>query len=151
MTRSSQNKYCYAEKDFTSRELKAILDAVLSSPVIKNEMRDHIEAKLEKLQGPFEMLELKRNWANESYRSEDNQTEEILDAINEAINKGRKIRFQEFTYNVKKERVAKRKPSSIRPIQRARSSCRTATSCGSNILRSSWQRVAGSPSIDSAS
>ena len=117
VTRSSQNQYCYVEKDFTSRELKVILDAVLSSPVIVKEMRDHIEAKLEKLQGPFKMLELKRNWANESYRSEGNQTEDILDAINEAINKGRKIRFQEFTYNVKKERVASNdgKPYTISP------------------------------------
>ena len=41
-----------------------------------------------------------------------------------------------------------RKPSSTRPIRRVRSSCRTAISCGSSIPRSSWQKAAGSLSID---
>ena len=105
VTRSSQNQYCYIEKDFSSRELKAILDAVLSSPVMTNEMRDRIETKLERRLGPFKASELKRNWSIMSCVVEDSPIEAVLDAINEAINKGRKIRFQEFTYNVKKERV----------------------------------------------
>ena len=117
VTRSSQNQYCYIEDDFNSQEIKAILDTVLSSPVMGNDLRDQIGAKLERLRGPFKASELKRNWANRSCFVADSPVEAILDVINEAINKGRKIRFKEFTYNVKKEKVTinNGKPYTISP------------------------------------
>ena len=48
-TRSSQNQYCYINKGFDSRDLKAILDAVLSSPVMSNEVREQVETKVKRL------------------------------------------------------------------------------------------------------
>lgn len=117
VTRSSQNQYCYIEEDFSSREIKSILDTVLSSQLLATDLRDQIEAKLKRLWGPFKASELKRNWANRSCAVDDSPLEAVLDVINDAINKGRKIQFKEFTYNVKKEKVTinDNKPYTISP------------------------------------
>lgn len=106
VTRSSQNMYNYIEREFGTQEITAILDAVLCSKVMAHSSREQIAAKLYKLAGPFRTQELKRNWIN---REVDTQNKEqivaIVDTINEAINKRRKIRFRKFDYNVKKERT----------------------------------------------
>ena len=118
VTRSSQNQYCYVGSDFDSRELKALMDAVLSSDIIQNGMRAKVVGKLEKLGGPFKVKELKRNWVNSCYRhATDVPIDDIIEALNEAINKKRKILFLKYKYNVKKDRVVDNdgKPYTISP------------------------------------
>ena len=106
VTRSSQNLYNYTEREFDTRDITALLDAVLCSKVIPHSSREQISAKLSKLAGPFRTQELKRNWIS---REVDTQNKEqivaIVDTINEAINKRRKIRFRKFDYSVRKERT----------------------------------------------
>ena len=106
VTRSSQNLYNYTEREFDTREIAALLDAVLCSKVIAHSSREQISAKLSKLAGPFRTQELKRNWINKELNEQDRELiAVIVDTINEAINKRRKIRFRKFDYNVKKERI----------------------------------------------
>ena len=108
-TRSSQNLYNYQERDFDQQEIKALLDAVSVSQMLSENERDQLMNKLCKLVGPFKAHELKRNWFNQKNSSPDTaQTMRIIEAINDAINKRRKIKFKTFTYNVKKKPVLSR-------------------------------------------
>lgn len=105
VTRSSQNLYNYTEREFDKQEITAMLDAVLCSKIITHGSREQIAGKLIRLAGPFRTQELKRNWINRELDAQDKeQIAVIVDTINEAINKRRKIRFRKFDYNVKKER-----------------------------------------------
>lgn len=58
------------------------------------------------LAGPYQSKELKRNLVVDGrIKLENEQVYLIVDAINDAINRGKKIRFQKIEYNVKKERI----------------------------------------------
>lgn len=106
VTRSSQNLYSYTERDFDTQEITAMLDAVLCSKVMTPGSREQLVGKLTRLAGPFRTQELKRNWINRELGTQNKeQIAVIVDTINEAINKRRKIRFRKFDYNVKKERT----------------------------------------------
>ncbi len=107
VTRSSQNLYNYTEREFDTLEITTMLDAVLCSKITTHGSREQIAGKLTRLAGPFRTQELKRNWINSELDAQDKeQMAVIVDTINEAINKRRKIRFRKFDYNVKKERTA---------------------------------------------
>ena len=117
-TRSTQNQYCYMGSDFDSRELKILLDVVLSSVIIENGMREQLVSKLEKLAGPFKVKEVKRNWVDSHCHHVANVSlNDIIEVINEAINRKRKIRFRKLKYNVKKDRVVENdgRPYTISP------------------------------------
>ena len=104
VTRSSQNLYNYTEREFDTQEITAMLDAVLCSKTIPYGSREQIAGKLTRLAGPFRTQELKRNWINIELDAQDKeQIAVIVDTINEAINKRRKIRFRKFDYNVRKQ------------------------------------------------
>lgn len=106
VTRSSQNMYNYIEREFGTQEITAILDAVLCSRIITHGSREQIAGKLTRLAGPFRTQELKRNWISKELDAQDRELiAVIIDTINEAINKRRKIRFRKFDYNVKKKRI----------------------------------------------
>lgn len=113
VTRSSQNMYHYQKRDYDTHEIKTLLDAVSSSEMISNDERNQLMNKLYKLAGPFKAHELKRNWI-----SSDNSfagLAQIVDVINEAISKRRKIRFRAFGYNVKKKAVPDRDEQVLSP------------------------------------
>ncbi len=105
-TRSTQNLYNYIERDFDIPEIKLLIDAVMSSKFITKTKSDNLVAKLTELAGPYKAGELKRNLVVDGrIKPENEQVYMIVDAINEAINNHKKIRFQKTEYNVKKERV----------------------------------------------
>lgn len=106
VTRSSQNLYSYKEREFDPQEITMLLDALVCSRVIDRGSVEQISGKLIQLSGPFKTQEMKRNWKNKALHVQENdQSTAIIDTINEAINKRRKIQFREFDYNVKKERT----------------------------------------------
>lgn len=106
VTRSSQNLYSYKEREFDPQEITMLLDALVCSRVIDRGSVEQISGKLIQLSGPFKTQEMKRNWTNKALHVQENdQSTAIIDTINEAINKRRKIQFREFDYNVKKERT----------------------------------------------
>lgn len=105
-TRSTQNLYNYIERDFDTPEVKLLIDAVMSSKFITKSKSDQLVAKLTELAGPYKAGELKRNLIVDGrIKPENEQVYIILDAINEAINQKKKIRFQMTEYSVKKKRV----------------------------------------------
>lgn len=105
-TRSTQNLYNYIERDFDVPEIKLLIDAVMSSKFITKTKSDELVAKLTGLAGPYRARELKRNLVVDGRIKPDNeQVYMIVDAINDAINQKKKIKFQKIEYNVKKERT----------------------------------------------
>lgn len=106
ITRSSQNLYNYLERDFDVPELKLLIDAVMSSKFITKKKSEQLVVKLMELAGPYQSKELKRNLVVDGrIKLENEQVYFIVDAINDAINRGKKIRFQKIEYNVKKEQI----------------------------------------------
>ena len=106
VTRSTQNLYNYIERDFDVPEVKLLIDAVMSSKFITKAKSDQLVSNLTELAGPYKARELKRNLVVDGrIKPENEQVYMIVDAINEAINARKKIRFQKVEYNVKKERV----------------------------------------------
>ena len=102
--RSTQNQYNFIERDFDTAELKLLIDAVQSAKFMTKTKSDQLVTKLTALAGVNKARELKRNLVVRN-KLENEQILMIVDAINDAINQRRKIRFQKVEYNVKKERV----------------------------------------------
>lgn len=105
VTKSSQNKYNLVSRIFDDAELKTLIDAVASSKFISLKRSAALSDKLASLAGKYKSKELKRNLAVERRTKSDNESIFIItDVINEAINKGRKIAFQYFTYDLNKKK-----------------------------------------------
>ena len=101
--RSSQNQYNYIERDFDIAELKLLIDAVMSAKFMTKGKSDQLVAKLTALAGANKARELKRNLTVDGrYKMENEQILMTIDAINDAINQRRKIKFQKIEYNVNK-------------------------------------------------
>lgn len=93
-----------AESLFDFAELKLLIDAVESSKFITVEKCTSLVSKLASLAGAKRAAELKRNVRVEGENKPENESVyHIVDIINNAINAGRKISFQYFQYNVRKE------------------------------------------------
>ena len=105
---STQNRYRLLSRRFDNAELKLLIDAVASSKFISKKKSASLAERLSSLTSSFEAEKLKRNISVESrIKSENELTILIIDAINEAINLKKQIRFQYFRYNEKKKRIAK--------------------------------------------
>jgi predicted DNA-binding transcriptional regulator YafY len=106
VNRSTQNHYCYIDRDFDLPELRLLIDAVLSSKFITKKKSEQLVIKLMEQAGPFHARDLNRNLVVDGrIKPENEYAYLIVDAINEAINTGKKIKFQKIDYNVRKERV----------------------------------------------
>ena len=110
VVRSAQLRYNLVSRDFDYAELKLLIDAVASSKFISKAKSENLTTKIAALAGQNKAEELKRNISVERRIKTDNEKVLfIVDAINDAINRGKKIRFQYFEYNVKNalEKVGK--------------------------------------------
>lgn len=104
--RSTQNQFNYIEREFDEAELKMLIDAVLSAKCITKSKSDQLVTKLTALASVNKAQELKRNLVVDGRTKLENEhILVIVDAINEAINQGKKIAFQMTEYNIQKERV----------------------------------------------
>ena len=102
-TRSQFIHYNLLSRDFDYAELKLLIDAVASSKFISKSKSERLAVKIATLAGQHKAEELKRNISVERRIKTDNEKVLfIIDAVNDAINLGKKIRFQYFEYNVKK-------------------------------------------------
>lgn len=105
---SSQNKYYISSRQFEIPELKLLIDAVESSKFITEKKSEVLVSKLTSLVSKHQAKQLKRNLCTTDRIKPDNELiYYIVDAINEAINTGKKISFLYFEYNVKKEKKLK--------------------------------------------
>lgn len=116
--KSTQNRYNAFGRKFEQAELKLLIDAVESSKFITQSKSDELVGKIGTLTSQYRAQELNRNISVEGRLKPGNEKIYlIVEAINEAINKGKKISFECFEYNIKKEKKIKREePYKITPL-----------------------------------
>lgn len=117
--KSTQNRYNMFARTFDTPELKLLIDAVESSKFITSSKSKELVEKISLLTSEHVATSLKRNVSCEGRIKPGNEKVYIiLDTINDAINKNKKISFQYFQYNVKKEKKLKHngKPYVITPL-----------------------------------
>ncbi len=117
--KSTQNRYNLYGRRFEVPELKLLIDAVESSKFITAKKSKELVGKLSVLAGEHASAKLKRNVSCEGrVKSGNERIYLIVDAINEAINANKKISFQYFRYDVRKQHKLKRngEPYTITPL-----------------------------------
>lgn len=117
--KSTQNRYNMFARTFDTPELKLLIDAVESSKFITSSKSKELVEKISSLTSEHVAESLKRNVSCEGRIKPGNEKVYIiLDTINDAINKNKKISFLYFQYNVKKEKKLKHngKPYIITPL-----------------------------------
>lgn len=117
--KSTQNLYNLFKRRFDVPELKLLIDAVKSSKFITASKSKELVDKLSTLAGEHASAKLKRNVSCEGrVKSGNEEIYLIVDAINEAINANKKISFQYFQYDVRKQQKLKRngEPYTITPL-----------------------------------
>ena len=108
IARSSENKYFMANRLLSVPELKLLSDAVASAKFISKRKSTELTRKLSALTDVYSAEKIQRHIDVERRIKTDNeQIYYIIDAINEAINSGKKISFLYFKYNLKKEKELK--------------------------------------------
>lgn len=116
--RSRSKSYYISDRLFDLPELKLLIDAVQAARFISAKKSESLIGKITSLASEPKQVELKRNLINTSkVKSENEKTYYIIDAVNTAINTGKKISFYYTEYNSKKEVVIKNdgKPYCISP------------------------------------
>lgn len=105
---STQNRYYLIGRKFDLPELKLLIDATESARFITKEKSDMLVKKLASLSSSNNASALTRNIDVENrIKAENEKIYYIIDALNEAINRKKKVSFQYFTYNVKKQKKLK--------------------------------------------
>ena len=95
-------------RTFTLPELKMLVDAVASFKFITKKKSDELIEKIVTLGTPSSVPSLKRNlWPEGRIRQENERIYFNIEAVNQAINEGKKISFQYFQYDVRKEQKLK--------------------------------------------
>ena len=106
--RSTQNKYYLASRFFELPELKLLIDAVESSKFITEKKSRILTDKLTTLASINEAGQLRRNISiADRIKAGNEQIYYIMDALNDAINQKRKVRFLYFEYDGRKHRKLK--------------------------------------------
>ena len=95
-------------RTFTLPELKILVDSVASFKFITKNKSDELIEKIVTLGTPSSVPSLKRNlWSEGRIKQENERIYFNIEAINQAINEGKKITFQYFQYDVKKKQKLK--------------------------------------------
>ena len=101
---SDQKRYNLVSREYDIAEIKLLIDAVESSKFITKKKSEELAEKLARMAGRNQAENLKRNISVEERVKYDNENIYlIIDSINEAINRGKKISFLYFKYDVRKE------------------------------------------------
>lgn len=106
--RSREKRYYLGDRLFELPEIKLLIDAVQSSRFISSSKSEKLIAKLMKLTSDDNAAKLKRNLVVTGRVKSDNQKSfYIVEALNVAINRGKRVSFFYTDYNAHKEQVLK--------------------------------------------
>ena len=104
--RGRSKRYFLEEGKFMLPELKLLIDAVESSRFITEKQSAALVSKLVSLTSEANAAALKRNlYTTGPVKSVNNKSYYIVDGINEAINKQKRIRFRYTDYDLQKRQV----------------------------------------------
>lgn len=105
---STQNKYWMISRPLEQAELKVLTDAVASSKVITKKKSKDLMERLASLGSPYKKAELTSNICPEDrIKAKNENIIYNVDAINDAINEGRKVSFKYFSYGANKRKQVK--------------------------------------------
>ena len=105
---SKPNKYFWGAREFEQAELKLLVDAVSSSRFITQKKSRIITKKIMSLSSINGREELKRNiYAAGRIKADNESLLYIVDTVNEAITRKRKISFQYTDYTPEKKKILK--------------------------------------------
>lgn len=100
------NRYHYhvVSRPFELAELKLLVDAIQSSKFITERKTNALIKKLERLVSKYEAMKLQRQvYVSGRIKTMNESIYYTVDAIHNAISENKRIRFQYFQWNVKKE------------------------------------------------
>ena len=100
------NRYHYhvISRTFEVAELKLLVDAIQSSKFITERKTNTLIRKLEKLVSKYDAMKLQRQvYVSGRIKTMNESIYYTIDAIHHAISENKKIKFQYFQWNVKKE------------------------------------------------
>ena len=105
---STQKRFSLIERRLDIPELKTLIDATESARFITKDKSAALVEKLASLTSLFNKSKLVRNVDVENrIKAENEKVYYIMEALNDAINDHKKVSFQYFSYNVRKEQKAK--------------------------------------------
>ena len=103
---SRPNRYYWGEREFELSELKLLVDAVASSRFINESESKILSRKLYQFSSKHQRRGIKRNIAAVKRVKTDNKDiYKIIDTVNDAINRRKKIAFQYTEYNAKAKKI----------------------------------------------
>lgn len=106
--RKSQNHYRLITRTFAVSELKILIDAIQSAKFITASQSAELSRRIASLASYHEKEELSRHIiVEERYKTHNTQSMYIVDVINAAINRGKKISFKYFRFSPNKRKVLK--------------------------------------------
>ncbi len=104
--KGSPNRYYLITRTFELPEIKLIVDAIASSKFITERKSEKLIAKLEEFVSVYQREQIKHNIHTEGRVKSDNERSfYIVDTINEAINKKKKISFLYYEYDANKQKT----------------------------------------------
>lgn len=105
---SQSNSYYIDTQTFDQAELKVLIDAISSSKFITEKKSKALIEKLLSLTSEHSAVQLRRHvYVEGRVKSDNEKGYYIVDVINEAIDKQRRIRFQYADYSTKKRKVVR--------------------------------------------
>lgn len=105
---STQKRFSLIERRLDIPELKTLIDATESARFITKDKSAALVEKLASLTSQFNKNKLVRNVDVENrIKAENEKVYYIIEALNDAINDHKKVSFQYFSYNIRKEQKAK--------------------------------------------
>ena len=101
-----KNFYNYGCREFDTAELRTLMDAVEASAFISPRKTDCLIHKISGLMSQHDAQRMRASvYTGKVVKAENNNIFLIIDVIDRAINTGKKIAFQHFTYNGNRRRV----------------------------------------------
>jgi predicted DNA-binding transcriptional regulator YafY len=109
MEKSKSYGYYVAHRDFELPELKLLADAVQASNFITEKKSKELIKKLQNLASTHDAGKLRRQvYIQNRVKNMNESIYYSVDTLHEAVAEGKKISFQYFDYNIRKERIFRR-------------------------------------------
>lgn len=97
--RSTQYQYFFASRNFSTFELKLMIDAVQAARFIPQEQTEELIERIASLTNKNQSEDLRRNLFVSKLKDNDKTTLTVADWLNAAINQNKKVSFQYYEYN----------------------------------------------------
>lgn len=105
--RSTQYQYFFASRNFSTFELKLMIDAVQAAHFIPKAQTEGLIKRIAELANKNQSKDLRRNLFVSKLKDNDKNTLTMADWLNTAINQNKKVSFQYYEYDREGKKVLK--------------------------------------------